>query len=145
MLASLENYSTAVLGASDARFMDATTVVVLESDLDLIQKDTNNNINFKVVSSNSQGNPFEVDDYVGTTANIENIFTVSADEKAQPYFGFVDDMKIDSASQVAPLTVKTFNLTKGSTPGSLAVLFPQNKFSLSDRKDDKQFVLVKSK
>lgn len=128
-----EDYSGAVIDLRDMRADNNSSVTILEAATSKLAKNKAGNLSIQVVVSQNEDNSVQPDDYLAATEN--TYVQLSLKKSEQSYIG-LDDAKLTAGEQ------KIVNLTKGYGQAPLMVLYPQNKFSVSDLVNDYQMQLV---
>lgn len=129
-----EDYLESLLDLGPMHASNNSSIAILEIATSKLAKDKKGNLSFKVVTSQNEDNTVQMDDYLKGSSNR----TISLKPTEQAYMDLSDVELIAGESKVV-------NMTKGYGQGSLMVLYPENKFSVSDMVNDLQLQLVRPK
>lgn len=128
------DYSLAVSDYQDIQLYNSSTLIIMEADLDLINKDSNGNLSFQILTSHYDQSVVQFDNYLYKDKS--NFITVPSDIKKQPFYNFSENERMNPSVQ------REINLKKGSGKGDMIGYFPMNAFSLLDTIDDQQSQII---
>lgn len=124
-----EDYSDAVLEQQNLEIYENSTVAILEVSTKNLMLTREGALSFKVVVTHNEQSTVELDDYLQST--VETDMKISLNKNDQAFLDLPEVVKIAGEKQ-------TVQLTKGEGTGSLLVLYPNNRFTLSDLHSDSQ-------
>ena len=130
-----EKYDDALIGQKGMTIFNNSTVVVLEAAVSNLAKTKEGNLALKIVTTLNEQSNVQMDDYLNAT--FKTNLQIALKNTDQAFTNLPESVSLASEE------TKKVELTKGSADGSLLVLMPQNKASVSDLVMDAQAQVVK--
>ncbi|MDC0255986.1 hypothetical protein OAK75_13900, partial [Bacteriovoracales bacterium] len=125
-----QNYQGAILGLSEMKYYDQSTVGIIEVDLSLLNRNKEGKIALKASVLHEAGNTVEMDDYLKSHA--EKWYEIDPSFEAMSYRGMPEVVTVPAGESVE------LTLVRGEGEEKLMTLFPQNRSSQSQVVKDEQ-------
>lgn len=125
-----ENYIEALLDQGGMKLFNNSSVVILEIPTEKLALTAEGALAFKLLVTHNEQSSVEFDDVLSTT--VKSDMRISLKKEDQSFLDLPDSVSLNGAGS------KTVQLTKGEGKENLLVLFPNNKFSLSNLHEDSQ-------
>lgn len=136
LLKDSEDYKNALLSQSGLKLFNNSSVVVLEISTNKLALTTEGALAFKLIVTHNEQNAVEFDDHLNTTVKTD--MRISLDKMDQSFLDLPEAIALSSLSGGGQNSNQKIMLTKGEGKEKLLVLFPNNKFSLSNLHEDSQ-------
>lgn len=128
-----EDYTNALVDMRGMRAENNSSVAILEVATSKLMKNQAGNLSIQVVVSQNEDNSVQPDDYLDAT---KQTYMAISLKKAEQSFTNLDDISLIAREE------KMVDLYKGYGTAPLMILYPQNKFSVSDMVNDFQMQFV---
>jgi minor extracellular serine protease Vpr len=129
-----EKYDAAFVDQKGMTLFNNSTAALLEASVSALAKTKEGNLALKLVVTHNEQSSVQMDDYLNQTFTTNLLIALKNQDQA-----FVDLPEVFTLESEQTQKVE---LTKGSANGSLLVLMPDNKFSVSDLVMDAQAQIV---
>lgn len=129
-----ENYNDSLLDQAGLKLYNNSSVVILEIPTRKLALTTDGALAFKLLVTHNEQSAVEFDDVLKTTIKADMRISLKKEDQA-----FLD---LPATVMLDPQQSKTLQLTKGEGAEKLLVLYPNNRFSLSNLHDDSQMQIL---
>lgn len=129
-LKNAEDYNEALLDQSGLKLFNNSSIVILEISTKKLALTADGALAFKLLVSHNEQSSVEFDDHLSAT--VKSDMRISLKKEDQSFLDLPDSVSLSGTDS------KTIQLTKGEGKENLLVLFPNNKFSLSNLHEDAQ-------
>lgn len=133
-LKGAEDYTNALLDQAGLKLFNNSSVVVLDIPVKKLALTVDGALAFKLLVTHNEQSSVEFDDYLSSTVKTD--MRISLRPEDQSYLDLPDSVSLTKAES------KKLHLTKGEGKEKLLVLYPNNKFSLSDLHEDSQMQIL---
>lgn len=133
-LKTAEDYSDSLLDQAGLKLYNNSSVVILEISTRKLALTADGALAFKLLVTHNEQSAVEFDDVLKTTVKTDMRISLKKEDQS-----FLD---LPATVTLGAQQSKTLQLTKGEGTEKLLVLFPNNKFSLSNLHDDSQMQIL---
>lgn len=133
-LKTAESYNDALLDQAGMKTYNNSSVVILEIPVKSLALSYDGALAFKLLVTHNEQSSVEFDDMLSST--VKSDMRISLIKEDQSYLDLPDSVEFSG------LGVKKLQLTKGEGKEKLLLLYPNNKFSLSNLHEDEQMQIL---